>query len=453
MATLQDTLANALKNKTVIQNHMRQHQKCWEAPPELDSNASSHTIQVFVRVRPLLQRDIDSGAFSLVMVQPPRTVHFTHPTNRRTGGCFATKTYDADGVFDEETTNDTVYERLQLQGMVKQALSEPGHEFCVMAYGQTGTGKTYTTTAIEERLTAEVFSLMPDESTPKLSLTAFEIRGGKPYDLLSEPSHNPAQITSANGSSTYPGLGKHSFSTQEDLVTLLAKAKELRMTRSTVKNDTNSRSHCIVTLYVEHAAGGGPDIIIVDLAERPRKSQVRHDQSTATTNWPALGEIDIIEGVNDQSPNHSTLHTTSGCTMSASNMVQTGSLATTDCYWQVNGNSGCGVAVNKPNNYGAAFNANGGGWYATERTAHAINLWFWPRNDATVPNDVKNGASSVNTANWGTPYANFVDNTCNFQTHFGDENLIINLTLYHVNQDPADFKNAYWDIASLRVYQ
>ncbi|KAG8909551.1 hypothetical protein FRC00_009893 [Tulasnella sp. 408] len=158
--------------------------------------------------------------------------------------------------------------------------------------------------------------------------------------------------------------------------------------------------------------------------------------STATTNWPSLGEIDIIEGVNDQSPNHSTLHTTDGCTMNPGNMVQTGSLATTNCYWQVNGNSGCGVAVNKPNNYGPAFNANGGGW-----------------NDNTVPNDVKNGASSVNTANWGTPYANFVDNNCNFQTHFGNENLIINLTLYHVNQDPADFKNAYWDIASLRVYQ
>ncbi|KAG8923952.1 hypothetical protein FRC01_012135 [Tulasnella sp. 417] len=272
MATLQDTLTNTLKNKTVIQNHMRQHQKCWEAPPEPDNNASSHPIQVFVRVRPLLQRDIDSGAFSLVMVQPPRTVHFTHPTNRWTGGCFATKTYDADGVFDEETTNDTVYDRLQLQGMVKQALSEPGHEFCVMAYGQTGTGKTYTTTAIEERLTAEVFSLMPDESTPKLSLTAFEIRGGKAYDLLSEPSHNPVQITSANGSSTYPGLGKHGVSTQEDLVTLLAKAKELRMTRSTVKNDTSSRSHCIVTLHVEHTAGSGSDIIIVDLAGSERSS-------------------------------------------------------------------------------------------------------------------------------------------------------------------------------------
>jgi hypothetical protein len=40
--------------------------------------------------------------------------------------------------------------------------------------------------------------------------------------------------------------------------------------------------------------------------------------------WPNAGEIDILEGVNDQGPNHSTLHTTEGCTMSENDMVQTG---------------------------------------------------------------------------------------------------------------------------------
>ncbi|KAG8985056.1 hypothetical protein FRB90_004963 [Tulasnella sp. 427] len=273
MASGQDSLANALKNKPIIVAHMRQHQKLWDAPPELDPNAASHPIQVFVRVRPLLQRDVDSDAFSLVMVQAPRTIHFTHPTNRWAGGRFATKTYDADGVFDEETNNDTVYSRLGLQDMIQQALSESGHEFCVMAYGQTGTGKTYTTTALEERLTADLFSLMPDDNKPKLSLTAFEIRGGKAYDLLSEPPHSPVQITSTNGSSaSYPGLSSHPLSDQGDLVGLLAKAKELRMTRSTVKNDTSSRSHCIVTLRVEHVNGDGSDIVIVDLAGSERSS-------------------------------------------------------------------------------------------------------------------------------------------------------------------------------------
>ncbi|KAG8978196.1 hypothetical protein FRB90_008569 [Tulasnella sp. 427] len=195
--------------------------------------------------------------------------------------------------------------------------------------------------------------------------------------------------------------------------------------------------------------------------------------TTGTDNWPVNGEIDIIEGVNDVSPNTSTLHTTANCTMSASTMTQTGKLVTTDCDWEVNYNSGCGIQVDKTLSYGPAFNAAGGGWYAMERTATRVNVWFWSRNDATVPVEVKNGSGAVSPATWGTPYANFVNDSCDFGTHLGPENIIINLTLCgdyagnpyvypstcpqtcvdHVNNDPASFANAYWDIASLRVYE
>ena len=48
-----------------------------------------------------------------------------------------------------------------------------------------------------------------------------------------------------------------------------------------------------------------------------RKTFIKNNRTTATSNWPALGEIDIIEGVNDQSPNAATLHTTAGCTQPA----------------------------------------------------------------------------------------------------------------------------------------
>ena len=33
--------------------------------------------------------------------------------------------------------------------------------------------------------------------------------------------------------------------------------------------------------------------------------------------WPQYGEVDIVEGVNDVSPNRAALHTTSNCTMPA----------------------------------------------------------------------------------------------------------------------------------------
>ncbi|KAH7344535.1 putative laminarinase [Rhizoctonia solani] len=195
--------------------------------------------------------------------------------------------------------------------------------------------------------------------------------------------------------------------------------------------------------------------------------------TTNTANWPAGGEVDIIEGVNDQAPNAATLHTTAGCTQPVVR-DQTGTTTNTDCNWQVNGNAGCGVKNPLANSYGPAFNANGGGWYATERTSTYIKVWFWPRNSATVPLQVKNGSGSIDTSTWGTPFAAFVNNSCNIASHFGPENIIINLTFCgdwagnadvyrgsgcpstcvdYVNNNPAAFKNAYWDIAALRVYQ
>ncbi|KAB5592242.1 Endo-1,3(4)-beta-glucanase [Ceratobasidium theobromae] len=189
--------------------------------------------------------------------------------------------------------------------------------------------------------------------------------------------------------------------------------------------------------------------------------------------WPAAGEIDIIEGVNDQKANAATLHTTPGCTQPVVR-DQTGITTGVDCNWQVNGNAGCGVMAPATNSYGPSFNANGGGWYAMERTTTYIKVWFWPRNSGSVPAQVKNGASSINTSTWGKPFASFVNTSCNIASKFGPENIIINLALCgdwagnpavyagagcpstcvdHVNKNPAAFKNAYWDIAALRVYQ
>lgn len=53
------------------------------------------------------------------------------------------------------------------------------------------------------------------------------------------------------------------------------------------------------------------------------------------------GEIDIFEGVNDNIKNQFALHTSQGCTQSNStNLPYTGSVISTDCNYQVNGNQG-----------------------------------------------------------------------------------------------------------------
>ncbi|KAJ3509319.1 hypothetical protein NLJ89_g5285 [Agrocybe chaxingu] len=197
---------------------------------------------------------------------------------------------------------------------------------------------------------------------------------------------------------------------------------------------------------------------------------------TKEAGWPNGGETDIMEGVNDQGPNAATLHTVAGCTMpeprAQSGRVQHHFLRHLDCNWLVNGNAGCGVRFPTGNSYGPPFNNNGGGWYVIERTPTYIKVWFWARNDGSVPAEVRNGLGQVNPNNWGVPAAYFPDTSCRIPNFFQEHNIIINLTLCgdwagsvygqsgcpstcvdYVNNNPAAFQNAYFNFASIRVYQ
>ncbi|KAH8110143.1 laminarinase [Phellopilus nigrolimitatus] len=193
---------------------------------------------------------------------------------------------------------------------------------------------------------------------------------------------------------------------------------------------------------------------------------------TLEAGWPASGEVDILEGANDHGPNDMTLHTSANCTM-PKNRAMTGTSTSNDCYWQDNSNTGCVVQANKANSYGPAFNTAGGGWYVLERTTTFIRVFFWSRGDPSVPADVKSNASVINTNGWGEPVALFPNTQCDINSHFGSNNIIFDLTfcgdwagqqsLYsaagcpgtcvdYVNNNPTAFKDAYWDIAAVRVY-
>ena len=114
--------------------------------------------------------------------------------------------------------------------------------------------------------------------------------------------------------------------------------------------------------------------------------------------WRNAGEVDIIEGTNQAGPNQVALHTSPGCTMPA-DRPQTGAAKLNDCNALVNNNAGCGVLDTRGNSFGPAFNANGGGLFAMERTETFIKVWFWPR-DGSPPDEVRGGNDNINTDNW-----------------------------------------------------
>ncbi|KAH8984634.1 endo-beta-glucanase [Lactarius akahatsu] len=188
-------------------------------------------------------------------------------------------------------------------------------------------------------------------------------------------------------------------------------------------------------------------------------------------NWPAGGEIDIVEGVNDQGSNLVSLHTSPGCSMPASR-AETGSHTGLDCNTAANGNAGCGARFTDGNSYGPSFNANGGGWYALERTNSFIKVWFWGRGSGSTPAEVANGAGSINTDTWGTPAAYFPNAQCDIGAHFGPASIIINIDLCGdwagnvysssgcpgscvdlVNNNPGAFSGAFFEFSWVKVYQ
>ncbi|THH31666.1 hypothetical protein EUX98_g2499 [Antrodiella citrinella] len=108
--------------------------------------------------------------------------------------------------------------------------------------------------------------------------------------------------------------------------------------------------------------------------------------------------------------------------------------------------------------------------YAMERSESEVKVWFWSRN-SNVPSDVSSGATTINTDNWGEPFAYFPDTSCDIDSHFGEQNIIINLTFCgdwagavygsdgcpsscvdYVNNNPSAFTNAYFDFQWLKIY-
>jgi len=186
--------------------------------------------------------------------------------------------------------------------------------------------------------------------------------------------------------------------------------------------------------------------------------------------WPAGGEIDIIEGVNNQPYNSITLHTNPGCTVSNTNSQSGTYTVTSDC----NDNdayTGCSVGTGLANDFGAGFNSVNGGTYAMQWASTGIYVWFWQRG--SVPSDILNDAP--NTVGWGTPLATFTGSGCNFNTFFYSQNIIFDTTFCgswagnvwgngacasaastcdeYVANNPGAFVDAYWLINSVKVYQ
>ncbi|KAF7169730.1 hypothetical protein CNMCM5623_002382 [Aspergillus felis] len=188
--------------------------------------------------------------------------------------------------------------------------------------------------------------------------------------------------------------------------------------------------------------------------------------------WPNDGEIDIIEGVNLQKANEIVLHTSGTCDVSGSNDMS-GTLSSSEC-GEASGTIGC-VVKGTNGSSGDPFNEAGGGVYAMEWTDAFIKIWFFARSH--IPASLSSG--SPDTSSFGTPMAH-LQGSCDFSERFKAQKFIFDTTfcgdwaggvfgesscpmsdsssplkscVNYVAENPAAFKEAYWEINSIKVYQ
>ena len=147
--------------------------------------------------------------------------------------------------------------------------------------------------------------------------------------------------------------------------------------------------------------------------------------------WPYHGEIDILEGANDQATQLSALHTAGTCSIggTSASAFESGTIQATNCTYDVaTGANGAGCGVTAPagsDSYGLDFNGNNGGVYAMQWTSDYIKVWFWPRG--AIPSDVLAGKPTPDSAAWGAPTTNFQGN-CDIDSNFNNHQIVFDVT-------------------------
>ncbi|CBZ54504.1 putative kinesin motor domain-containing protein [Neospora caninum Liverpool] len=216
-------------------------------------------------------------------------------------------TFYFDGIFTMETPQETVFQTVAvpvLEGLMN------GINGTVFAYGQTGTGKTFTITGGAEsyndrgiipRALSFIFSRMKRDGLVqyRVAISYLEVYQDKGYDLLTKAQVDARRIDDLQkasalrltwdhihvvasddeeGNLILRGLSVNPAPTEEEALHLLFLGDTNRIVAETPLNDSSTRSHCIFIIWIE-AREPGSSVIrrsklhLVDLAGSERVKQ------------------------------------------------------------------------------------------------------------------------------------------------------------------------------------
>jgi len=263
------------------------------------------------------------------------------------------------------------------------------------------------------------------------------------------------------------------------LIGMNSNGNVLMKVETTQKVSGNRKS---IRIHSKNVFNGG--LLVLDAVHMPTGCGTWPAFWSNGPNWPAGGEIDIVEGVHDYTNNQATLHTDPGCGLATtdSNALSISGrlIGGQDCAVSSTANQGCGIRASSNTTYGAGFNSIGGGVYAMQWDTSGISVFFFPRG--SIPADITAEAPQPSTwglamARWPAiacdPFKFFYDHVAIFDTTLcgdwaggvwssagvpGQEQSCAARTGYascedFVRNNGQAFQEAYWEIVSYKRYQ
>ncbi|CAI0474282.1 unnamed protein product [Linum tenue] len=235
----------------------RDAHSCIESIPELNNMVAGvqalGNIRVFCRCRPLSREESSNGCATVVDFDAAKDGDLgvlTGGSNKRT--------FKFDRVYTPKDGQVDVF--ADASPLVVSVLD--GYNVCIFAYGQTGTGKTFTMEGPEHnrgvnyRTLEQLFSVARERSdafTYNLSVSVLEVYNEQIRDLLAtSPASKKLEIKqTSEGSHHVPGIVEAKVDNINDVWSVLQAGSNARAVGSNNVNEHSSRSHCILCIMVK----------------------------------------------------------------------------------------------------------------------------------------------------------------------------------------------------------
>ena len=244
----------------------------------LNNYSYDDNLKVYIRVRPPLMNEKDSSLpfRSVASVSDDKTTislieylgfEFEEASKQKeiidNPNLFLPHPYTFDHIFDMDSTQKDVYQIAAVPA-VESLIS--GYNSTIFAYGQTGTGKTYTMEGFSYNYLSPKKGLIPraienifeyiennsnSDTTFIIRITYLQIYNESIDDLLkSEKKH--LSIRESHKKGIYvEGLSEWAVCSPNDIYALLERGAQSRIRAQTKMNDVSSRSHAVFTIILE----------------------------------------------------------------------------------------------------------------------------------------------------------------------------------------------------------